>query len=87
MEGHSAELVLERKLYGTVAQLPFVRTICEIGFNAGHSAAMWLLANPRAKVVMFDMFTWKYSGENADFLRQHGARYGLVDVEKRLITV
>ena len=37
VEGNSAELVLERKLYGAVAQLPWVKTICEIGFNAGHS--------------------------------------------------
>ena len=33
-----------------------VRTICEIGFNGGHSALLWLAySNPGTKVVMFDL--------------------------------
>ena len=43
LEGHSAELKVERKLYYALTSMPSIRTICEIGFNAGHSAALWLL--------------------------------------------
>jgi hypothetical protein len=42
LEGHSAQLVTERKVYYALASMPAVRTICEIGFNGGHSAALWL---------------------------------------------
>lgn len=41
-EGHSGQLVIERKVYYALASMPSVRTICEIGFNGGHSAALWL---------------------------------------------
>lgn len=60
LEGHSAELIWERQLYVALARLPEVNTICEIGFNKGNSAMLWLRANPKAKVIMFDL--WQ-SGE------------------------
>jgi hypothetical protein len=86
-EGHSAQLTLERKIYKTIAALPRIKTICEIGFNAGHSAALWLLANPTAKVVMFDLFVHAYSRANENFLRTEGHKYGLQNVDQRLVTV
>ena len=61
LEGHSGQFVGERKLYVALARLPFVKHICEIGFNAGHSASLWLLANPTAKVTMFDIWTHEYT--------------------------
>lgn len=42
LEGHSAQLVVERKVYYALASMPAIRTICEIGFNGGHSASIWL---------------------------------------------
>ena len=46
--------------YARVAASPAVRTICEVGFNAGHSTAIWLSSNPTARVHSFDLFdhTW-----------------------------
>ena len=35
--------------------MSFVKTVCETGFNAGHSTLIWLLANPNAKVYSFDL--------------------------------
>ena len=32
-------------MYYRMAASPFVRTICEVGFNAGHSTAVWLSAS------------------------------------------
>ena len=85
VEGHSAQLVTERKLYLAVATLPFVGHICEIGFNAGHSASLWLLANPDAQVTMFDLWSHPYAATAEAFLRSaQAARYGVKNVSERL---
>jgi len=31
-----------------------MRTVCEVGFNWGHSAALWLDSNPNVRVLSFD---------------------------------
>ena len=55
-----------------VQQLPGSPTICEIGFNCGHSTATFLEANPRSRVINFDMtdlknFPWPaYSTDPID---------------------
>jgi hypothetical protein len=88
LEGHSFELDDERRLYISLARLPEVRTICEIGFNAGHSAALWLLANPKAMVIMFDLWEHTdYSPRGELFLRYHSAGYGVVAGDERLVIV
>ena len=87
VEGHSAQLILERQMYIRLARLPQVKTICEIGFNAGHSAALWLLANPNAKVIMFDIFIHTYSKHNENFIRGSGHMFGLANADARLTTV
>lgn len=33
-----------------------IRNVCETGFNAGHSAATWLGANPIAHLWSFDLW-------------------------------
>ena len=71
----------------TIAQQPQVNRICEIGFNAGHSAALWLRANPNASVVMFDLFHHRYSRLAESFIRVNGSDFGLVDVTRRLATI
>mmetsp|Transcript_34976 Transcript_34976/g.48866 ORF Transcript_34976/g.48866 Transcript_34976/m.48866 type:complete len:302 (+) Transcript_34976:140-1045(+) len=68
-EGHSGQLVAERKAYILMASLPCVRRICEIGFNGGHSAALWLKAAPKAEVVMFDLWNHTYNARGEAFLR------------------
>lgn len=56
--------------YYRVAASPAIRTICETGFNAGHSAALWLSANPTAHLHTFDIFGPRASGaRTAEFLR------------------
>jgi hypothetical protein len=56
LEGHSGQLTDERKIYKSMARIPCVKVICEIGFNGGHSAIAWLVSNSQAKVVMFDLW-------------------------------
>lgn len=87
-EGHSAQLVKERQLYVALAKLPFVRNICEIGFNGGHSAGLWLLANPTASVTMFDIWTHPYTVPAEAFLRSPEAKqYGIVNGDERLTII
>jgi len=49
-----------------VQQYQSMNTVCEIGFNAGHSALAFLAAGPRTQVVSFDLGTnraFKGSGQ------------------------
>mmetsp|Transcript_26220 Transcript_26220/g.82991 ORF Transcript_26220/g.82991 Transcript_26220/m.82991 type:complete len:533 (+) Transcript_26220:227-1825(+) len=45
--------------------------ILEIGFNAGHSVCLMLLANPEARVVAFDLCEHRYTAPCAEALRRH----------------
>ena len=38
------------------ARLPADSAVCEVGFNAGHSAAVWLITNPSITMHAFDLF-------------------------------
>lgn len=44
--------------------------ICEIGFNAGHSALVWLTASPRITYTAFDIGTLPWSSASAAFLKR-----------------
>ena len=88
LEGHSAQIVAERKLYATIARMPHIRTICEIGFNAGHSASLWLLANPNASVTMFDEWIHPYARPAEAFLiSAKAASEGVQNAAARLTIV
>lgn len=50
--------------------------ICELGFNAGHSAVLFLETLPFAKVYSFDLGDVIWSGQNKDLLKEiYGARF------------
>ena len=49
--------------------MSFVNTVCETGFNAGHSTLIWLLANPNAKVYSFDLNEHPCTALMADYLK------------------
>ena len=46
-----------------------MRTVCEIGFNAGHSTLTWLEANPNLVVYTFDINHWKYTEVMVNYLK------------------
>jgi hypothetical protein len=50
---------------------------------------LWLLANPKAEVVMFDLWIHAYAPHSERYLRNASlsGKYGLVDVDKRLTIV
>lgn len=71
MESHSGHLTIEPKVYTAFANLgnECVTTICEIGFNAGHSALRWLWAAPQANVIMFDLWEKEYNEKAEEYIR------------------
>jgi predicted O-methyltransferase YrrM len=72
-------------MYAALARMSNVRRICEIGFNGGHSASLWLWANPTAEVVMFDLWEHEASPLGEKFLLSDEARsLGIVDAASRL---
>lgn len=52
--------------YAQVAKQSWIKTVCEIGFAAGHSTIIYLESNPNIKVYSFD-----------DFGKPHIANYSL----------
>lgn len=44
-----------RRAHAQVVAMPIVRTVCEVGFNFGFAAAVWLMANDNLRVLSFDL--------------------------------
>ncbi|KAK2146994.1 hypothetical protein LSH36_574g00000 [Paralvinella palmiformis] len=68
VEGNSALRIEQYLTYIKLAESPFVRTVCETGFNAGHSTLAWLEANPRTRVYSFDIGEHQYARPMAEYL-------------------
>jgi hypothetical protein len=70
LEGHVeavGELAKQANAYDAWIDKPGVRTICETGFNAGHSALRFL-SQSKANVIEFDDASHKYALPAAKFL-------------------
>mmetsp|Transcript_3649 Transcript_3649/g.7982 ORF Transcript_3649/g.7982 Transcript_3649/m.7982 type:complete len:259 (+) Transcript_3649:81-857(+) len=69
-EGNIASSEKAMSMYYHVARGPTVKTICEVGFNAGHSAAIFLNANPEAVVYSFDIAQFPYTRGNLQLMEE-----------------
>eukprot|EP00927_Polykrikos_kofoidii_P075671 TRINITY_DN7204_c1_g1_i1.p1 TRINITY_DN7204_c1_g1~~TRINITY_DN7204_c1_g1_i1.p1 ORF type:complete len:308 (-),score=42.98 TRINITY_DN7204_c1_g1_i1:74-973(-) len=69
-EGNIAASEKALNMYFNVARGPTVKNICEIGFNAGHSAALFLNANPLANLYSFDIAQFKYTIGNLMLMKE-----------------
>ena len=69
MEGHIGNLKEQGLFYWILGNISVVRTVCEIGFNAGHSALIWLESNPLIHLHSFDINTHKYTQHMANYLK------------------
>src|SRR6218665_310870 len=67
-EGHSQLLPEQYKALHYMAGLKFVRTICETGFNYGHSSFNFLTASDKAVVHSFDIGSHPYTKQMANYL-------------------
>eukprot|EP00932_Pfiesteria_piscicida_P008897 SRR837773.195.p2 GENE.SRR837773.195~~SRR837773.195.p2 ORF type:complete len:284 (-),score=104.04 SRR837773.195:42-851(-) len=68
-EGNIASSEKAFSMYYHVARGPTVKNICEIGFNAGHSAAVFLNANPEARMISFDIGQFPYTRGNSQLMK------------------
>ena len=71
-EGHSGQLKVKTlyEFYYHLGREPWVSTICESGFNAGHSAFQWLAATKSTtKLFSFDMCSHAYTKPMADYIK------------------
>lgn len=69
-EGNIAASEKALSMYFHVARGPTVKNICEVGFNAGHSAAVFLNANPQATVHSFDIGQFPYTRGNVRLMKE-----------------
>ena len=70
MEGHSADLPELTRMYLSIVNTSsFIRTVCETGFNAGHSSLSWLTGNVHTHVYSFDLGGHPYSRPMASYLQ------------------
>jgi len=53
--GYATSATAQAAQYAALVASPDVATICETGFNAGHSALLFLQANPHAQLISFDL--------------------------------
>ena len=67
-EGFSGQVPGQVVFYVLLARQPWVRQICEIGFNAGHSALYWLTSSNRTKLLSFDLGAHSYTKIMADYM-------------------
>ena len=70
IEGNSGKYPGQVRLYHDIASLDFIETVCETGFNAGHSAFIWLNVNPDVRVFSFDIGIHHYTIPMAQALRK-----------------
>jgi predicted O-methyltransferase YrrM len=53
--GYATSSTAQAEQYAALVEDSTVATICETGFNAGHSALLFLQANPHARLITFDL--------------------------------
>jgi predicted O-methyltransferase YrrM len=55
IEGHSGQMATQFSIYSRIFENCSVKSITEVGFNAGHSTLVMLMSNPRARIQSFDL--------------------------------
>ena len=68
--GSSGGAKHQSRLYHWLAGRPWVNTICETGFNAGHSTLQWLTGSDHTKVYSFDIASHYYTRPMADYINR-----------------
>ena len=68
IEGFSGQSLSQVVFYLLLARQPWVKQVCEIGFNAGHSALYWLAASHKTSLLSFDIGVHAYSKVMADYM-------------------
>lgn len=69
-EGHSAQIDAQYKTIHYVTRKRHVRTVCETGFNLGHSSFNYLTANKRLVVHSFDLGKYRFAWRMSAYLKR-----------------
>lgn len=60
--------------HAEAVSLPWVKTVCEVGFSGGQSANFYLATNPSVRYIGFDLFNYGYMWAGYRFLqKQYGS--------------
>lgn len=70
IEGHCQDVPDQVSILKSMASFNNVKNILEIGFNAGHSAEVFLSANKNARVVSIDIGHHSYGEHGKSFIDQ-----------------
>ena len=84
MEGNLAQKTFARKRRNLSKLAAKASSILEVGFNAGHSCALFWVANPRVHVLSFDLNSHPYVEPCHRMLVEAGLRGELVLGDSRL---
>lgn len=77
--GHIAESPSQVDTYWELVHSADIQTVCEVGFNAGHSTAVFLESNPHVVVWSFDLMELAYSTAMvAWFHRTYRSRFHMI---------
>jgi predicted O-methyltransferase YrrM len=79
LEGNCGELTQQQTDLRRLASDPSIKRILEVGFNAGHSAEVFLTANPTASLTSFELGRWQYTNIGKTYIdAQHPGRHTLI---------
>jgi predicted O-methyltransferase YrrM len=71
LEGNCGELGQQQEDLRQLASNPSIKRILEVGFNAGHSAEVFLSANPTATLTSFELGRWLYTANGKTYIDTH----------------
>ena len=78
-EGNVGRYKGQARFYHHLANMGFVRNVCEIGFNLGHSAFLWIAGNQKTMLYSFDIVVHKYvRGMVAHFKAEYQDRFNII---------
>jgi hypothetical protein len=70
MEGTSLQYIKESLvLWNIISKVPYVKTVCETGFNTGEGTLLWLSSKPDVHVYSFDIGTHVYAKPLAEHIQ------------------
>ena len=70
VEGNSGDFPEQSRIYFEIGRQEFVKTVCEVGLNAGHGTLIWLLSNPEILMYSFEIGIYYYSRPMANVLQR-----------------
>jgi len=77
--GHTGQYPKQNEYYIDVKNKNEVKQVCEVGFNAGHSAVNFLLGYPQADLLVFDLGELPWFSACSSFVQEvFGKRFQMV---------